>query len=92
MPYAYVAKCMGSLAILLFLLSCCLMSTEVRWPIRDGDRVGRGRESERLDCGNHLPPLRSLDLLISPGTLSMISYSDDDDELMLNVLRCQLTY
>ena len=22
----------------------------------------------------------------------MISYSDDDDELMLNVLRCQLTY
>ena len=28
------------------LLSCCFTSTEVRWPIRDGDRVGRGRESE----------------------------------------------
>ena len=24
------------------LLSCCLTSTEARWPIRDGDRVGRG--------------------------------------------------
>ena len=24
---------------------------EARWPIRDRDRVGRGRESERLDCG-----------------------------------------
>ena len=35
-----------------FLLSCCLTSTEARWPIRDGDRVGRGRESERLDRGN----------------------------------------
>ena len=31
------------------LLSWCLTSTEARWPIRDGDRVGRGRESERLD-------------------------------------------
>ena len=28
------------------LFSWCLMSTEVRWPIRDGDRVGRGRQSE----------------------------------------------
>ena len=28
------------------------MSTEASWPIRDGDRVGRGRESERLDHGN----------------------------------------
>ena len=28
------------------LLSCCLTSTEARWPIRDGDRVGRGRQSE----------------------------------------------
>ena len=34
------------------MLSCCLTSTEARWPIRDGDRVGRGRESERLDRGN----------------------------------------
>ena len=34
------------------LLSCCLTSTEARWPIRDGDRVGSGRESERLDRGN----------------------------------------
>ena len=34
------------------LLSCCLTSTEARWPIRDGDRVGRERESERLDRGN----------------------------------------
>ena len=37
-----------------FFLTCCLTSTETRWPIRDGDRVGRGRESERLDRGNHL--------------------------------------
>ena len=36
----------------LILLSCCLTSTEVRWPIRDGDRVGRGRESERLGRRN----------------------------------------
>ena len=35
-----------------FHLSYCLTSTEARWPIRDGDRVGRGRESERLDRGN----------------------------------------
>ena len=28
------------------LLSCCFTSTEARWPIRDGDRMGRGRESE----------------------------------------------
>ena len=34
------------------LLSCCLTSTEARWPIRDGDKVGRGPESERLDRGN----------------------------------------
>ena len=34
------------------MLSWCLTSTEARWPIRDGDRVGRGRESERLDRGN----------------------------------------
>ena len=33
-------------------LSCSLTSTEARWPIRDGDRVGRGRESERFDRGN----------------------------------------
>ena len=36
----------------------------------------------------HLPPLRSLDLLISPGTFEL----HNDDEVMLNVLRCQLTY
>ena len=28
------------------LLSCCFTSTEVRWHIRDGDRVGRGRQSD----------------------------------------------
>ena len=28
------------------MLSCCFTSAEARWPIRDGDRVGRGRESE----------------------------------------------
>ena len=28
------------------LLSCCFTSTEARWPIRDGDRVGSGRQSE----------------------------------------------
>ena len=27
-------------------LSRCFTSTESRWPIRDGDRVGRGRQSE----------------------------------------------
>ena len=30
----------------LWLLSCYFTSTEARWPIRDGDKVGRGRESE----------------------------------------------
>ena len=30
-------------------LSYCFTSTEARWPIRNGDRVGRGR---RLDHGN----------------------------------------
>ena len=33
-------------------LSCCLTSTEAGWPIRDGDRVGWGRESDWLDRGN----------------------------------------
>ena len=28
------------------LLSCCFTSTEARWPVRDGDRVGRGRQSD----------------------------------------------
>ena len=28
------------------LLHCCLTSTEARWLVRDGDRVGRGRQSE----------------------------------------------
>ena len=32
--------------------TCCFTSTEVRWPTRDGDRVGRGRESERIYRGN----------------------------------------
>ena len=27
-------------------LLCCFTSTEARWLIRDGDRVGRGRKSE----------------------------------------------
>ena len=35
-------------------LSCCFTSTEERWPIRDGDRVGRGRESE----GSTAEPVR----------------------------------
>ena len=30
----------------LWFLSCCFTSTEARWPIRDGERVGRGRQSE----------------------------------------------
>ena len=34
------------LLLLLLLLHCCFMSTEARWLIRDGDRVGRGRQSE----------------------------------------------
>ena len=28
------------------MLSCCFTSTEARWPVGDGDRVGRGLESE----------------------------------------------
>ena len=32
--------------IVIIKLSCCLTSTEARWPIRDGDRVGRGRQSD----------------------------------------------
>ena len=28
------------------LLHCCFTSTEARWLIRDGDRVGRGQKSE----------------------------------------------
>ena len=32
--------------LLLLLLQCCFTSTEARWLIRDGDRVGRGRRSE----------------------------------------------
>ena len=34
---------------LLVLFLFCFTSTEASWPIRDGDRVGRGRESEGLD-------------------------------------------
>ena len=34
-----------------FWLSCCLTSTEAGWPIRDGDRVGRG-QGDWLDRGN----------------------------------------
>ena len=33
-------------SLIVLLLHCCLMSTEARWLTRDGDRVGRGRESE----------------------------------------------
>ena len=29
-------------------LYCCFTSTEARWPIRDRDRMGRGRQSEGL--------------------------------------------
>ena len=32
-------------------LWCCLTSTEAGWPIRDGDRVGRG-QGDWLDRGN----------------------------------------
>ena len=34
-----------------YFLSCCFMSTEAGWPIRDGDRVGRG-QGDWLDRGN----------------------------------------
>ena len=36
----------GVILMLTFFLSWCFTSTEARWPIRDGDRVGRGRQSE----------------------------------------------
>ena len=29
-----------------YFLYCCLTSTEARWPISDGDRVGRGQQNE----------------------------------------------
>ena len=41
-----VALLSGHTATNLSFLSCCFTSTEARWPIRDGDRVGRGRQSE----------------------------------------------
>ena len=44
--------CVCLLYLDVYMVSCCFTSTEARWPIRDGDRVGRGRESERLDRGN----------------------------------------
>ena len=41
------SKRMNSIRQLLpLLLHCCFTSTEARWLIRDGDRVGRGRHSE----------------------------------------------
>ena len=33
-------------SLFFFLLSWCFTSMEARWPIRDGDRVGSGRQSE----------------------------------------------
>ena len=45
----FVSRCITNESLVLlsgFLLSCCFTSTEARWPIRDGDRVGRGRQSE----------------------------------------------
>ena len=33
-------------AMRLYSCSCCFTSMEARWPIRDGDRVGRGWQSE----------------------------------------------
>ena len=44
-PLSFFCYCYGN-----SLLSCCFMSTEARWPvtIRDGDRVGRERQSEGL--------------------------------------------
>ena len=40
------AKPTRKAAIINLFLCWCLTSTEARWPIRDGDRVGRGRQSE----------------------------------------------
>ena len=53
---------------------------EARWLIRDGNRVGRGRKSEgsTADTARKRP--------------ERLWTSADDDELMLNVLRCHLTY
>ena len=36
----------GLLQTTQIILSCCFTSTEARWPIRDGDRVGRGRQGD----------------------------------------------
>ena len=55
-------------------LSCCLTSTEVRWPIRDGDRVGRGRESERLDHRNCLKKTgETMDRRQNNGSVKVVS-------------------
>ena len=53
------------------LLSCCLTSMEARWPIRDGDRVGRGRESERLNRWNR--PKKTVDRLQNNGSVKEVS-------------------
>ena len=56
------------------LISCCLTSTEARWPIRDGDRVGRGWESERLDRGNRLKKTgETVDLRQNNGSVKAVS-------------------
>ena len=35
------------------MLSWCFTSTEARWPVRDRDRVGRGRQSEGSTDSTH---------------------------------------
>ena len=42
----------GDARLLACLLSCCLTSTEAGWPIRDGDRVGRGDRVIGSTAGN----------------------------------------
>ena len=76
----YLSICIKTAAIVLstttssFFLSCCLTSTETRWPIRDGDRVGRGRESERLHRGNRPKKTReTVDCRQNNGSVKAVS-------------------
>ena len=44
------------------------------WPIRDGDRVGRGQESERLDRKNHPKKTReTVDRCQNNGSVKAVS-------------------
>ena len=62
------------------MLSCCFMSMEARWPIWDGDRVGRGGQSGkgttewRLNWGNPLKKTgETMDCHQNNGSVKVVS-------------------